>query len=354
MTWLAILALLSGTCHSWRVLSPSTEITSQLSSHVTTSNWTFVIEGSADVVVDDGSLLRQLPGLPEAQLYQYLYTGVDRLLPQIPPHFTVAACHQAVDAISEWALAAILDWTINLAAADHAMRRCAWDNKSSADCASASRINHRQLKGQVLGILGYGHIGSGIASRAAAFGMKIIGTTLHPPAEPPSPLAWLGGAQDAGKLVEQADFVVVCVPDVPSTLGMVNAALIKQMKPDSVLINIASARVIDQAALYNALRAGAIGGAVLDTWWNRDWRNASATGEASWPSAFRFDLLNREANASRVVMDPTMSSHTNESDLLAIQQAAANLDAFARGLPLNDIVRNSSSISAQMIPPVAN
>ena len=190
--------------------------------------------------------------------------------------------------------------------------------------------------------MGYGHIGAGIATRAAAFGMRIIGTTLQPSSTPPAPLSWLGGNGDNARLASEADFLVVCVPDTPATLGLVDRAMLGHMKSEGVLVNIASARVLDEAALYDALYRGSIGGAVLDTWWNRDWRNASATGTASWPSKYRFDLLEQVPDASRVVIDPTISAHTNESDQLALKEAAANLDLFAHGEPLNNIVKNAT------------
>lgn len=313
---------------------------------MTTSNWTFQPYDSQDklsgidVVVDDASLIDALPEISSAQVYQYLFTGVDRFLPRIPSWFLVTNVHQAVDSISEYVLAAMLDFTLDLATSDRAMRACAWNNESSSNCGT--RKMHKQLKGQTVGILGYGHIGAGVAVRAAAFGMRVIGTTLHPPAVPPAPLVWLGSDEDNLKLAAEADFVVVCLPDTPSTLGLVDAEFLSTMTSSSVLVNIASARVVDEAALYATLRQGAIAGAALDTWWNRAWRDENATGEDSWPSHFRFDILADTPGAARVIMDPTISAHTNESFQLALSQAAANLDLFARGEPLANVVRNQT------------
>eukprot|EP00928_Gymnodinium_smaydae_P038357 TRINITY_DN26479_c0_g1_i1.p1 TRINITY_DN26479_c0_g1~~TRINITY_DN26479_c0_g1_i1.p1 ORF type:complete len:376 (+),score=43.22 TRINITY_DN26479_c0_g1_i1:87-1214(+) len=350
---LVALALGARLTTGWTVLTPDNKTALQLASLVTTSNWTFCsgdVFTAVDIIVDKATLIAELPRFREAQVYQYLLTGVDRFLPQIPAWMTVTNVHQAVDAISEYVLAAMLDFTIDLARADRDMRSCAWDNKSSAGCGS--QANHRQLKGQTVGILGYGHIGEGVAVRAAAFGMRIVGTTSHPPSEPPPYLDWLGSDADNLRLAAEADFVVVCVPDTPSTLGLVDAKFLATMKASAVLVNIASARVVEEEALYESLRLGAIAGAVLDTWWNRAWRDEGASGQATWPSKFRFDLLQNYPGAGRVLMDPTISAQTDESSRHALVQAAANLDRFARGVALANVVRNRTLASEARDTPV--
>ena len=343
---------------AWSALIGDATTAAQLQGALATgSNWTFVVRDDSssgarmppgiDVVVGSGShpmlsvLVPPLPaGRPPPRLYQYLYTGVDRLLPQIPAALTVCNVHQAADAIAEYVMAGVLGWCVRLAAADAAMRACAWNGTSSAGCGAMP--THRQAKGQTIGVLGYGHIGEGIATRAAAFGMRVIGTTLDPPAAPPPPLAWLGSDANNSRLVRESDFLVVAVPDVPATLSLVGAPLLEQMRATAVLINVASARVVDEAALHGALATGALGGAIVDTWWNRAWQDPGASGAASEPSAFRFDLL------PNVVMDATLSTHTAESAATALAEAAANLDAFARGQPLANIVRNGTQSSTTL------
>ena len=109
-----------------------------------------------------------------------------------------------------------------------------------------------------------GHIGEAIATRAAAFGMRVIATTLNPPAVPPPPLAWIGDDTQNPRLFSEADFLVVCTPLLSSTAGLVDAALLAKMSSEAVLINIARGAVVNEDDLYAALSAGSIGGAVLD------------------------------------------------------------------------------------------
>ena len=250
-------------------------------------------------------------------LYQFSFTGVpDDEIANVPSHFAVANCHQSSVAIAEYVLAATLEWTVQLRAMDARLRNCSWRSAPPGnDCTAAgARITHGQLSNRTIGILGYGHIGAAIASRAAAFGTRMIATTVDPPAEPPAPLAWIGDDSDNARLFAEADFVVgtsrlscnpldlaqcadpprtllpsrpnppltqcvlftsptppcgaVCTPLLNATRGLVDAALLAHMRRDAVLVNIARGPIVDEAALYAALSAGRIGGAILDVWWH--------------------------------------------------------------------------------------
>ena len=111
------------------------------------------------------------------------------------------------------------------------MRNCTWRTAPPGnDCvATHAHLTHRQLSNATIGILGYGHIGVAIAERAAAFGTRVIATTLDPPAQPPAPLAWIGDDSDNARLFAEADFVVVCTPLLNATRGLVDAALLEQL-----------------------------------------------------------------------------------------------------------------------------
>ena len=211
----------------------------------------------------------QLSGATSGQLYQYDYTGYPVAeLQSIPAQFTVANCHQSSIAIAEYVLAGMLQWVVKLPKMDAALRSCTWkEGPPGANC-SAAKMMHGQLSDMKLGILGYGNIGEAIAVRAAAFGMRIGATTLNPPQQPPAPLAWIGDDSMNPKLFAESDFVIVCTPLLPTTQGLVNATLLAQMSKRAVLVNIARGPVVQEKPLYDSLASGAIGGAILDVWWN--------------------------------------------------------------------------------------
>mmetsp|Transcript_16777 Transcript_16777/g.41300 ORF Transcript_16777/g.41300 Transcript_16777/m.41300 type:complete len:364 (-) Transcript_16777:262-1353(-) len=292
-----------------------------------------------DVAVVIESDLAILDKTPAAELYQYAFTGYNYTdLDTIPPWFTIANVHQSAVAISEYVLSSMLNHVINIQEMERNFRNCTWKTGPPGnDCPSVPF--HGQMNNLTVGIIGYGHIGEAIAVRSAAFGMTVIATTLNPPSTPPSPLEWIGDDSMNGKLCEQADFVVIACPLTPDTLGLFNETLLGSMKKTGVLINIARGPVVVEEALYNALKARAISGAVLDVWWNyHAWEKAGEYGPSSWPSSYRFDLLDN------VVMTPHSSSYTTESRQTAAKEIAENLDALALGKPLQNVVRNATRI----------
>jgi glyoxylate reductase len=120
------------------------------------------------------------------------------------------------------------------------------------------------VHGSTLGIVGFGRIGQAVARRAAGFGMPVLYAGRHR-AEPEVEAA-VGGASfvPLHELLARADFVSVHIPLGPATRHFIGAAELGRMKPTAILINTARGPVVDQAALYEALRDGVIGGAALD------------------------------------------------------------------------------------------
>ena len=111
-----------------------------------------------------------------------------------------------------------------------------------------------ELAGLVLGIVGYGAIGSRVAQRATAgFGMQVL---VHDPLHPDSlPLA---------ELAERVDVLTVHCPRTPETLGLVDAAVLARLRPRGYVINTAGGGIVEEAALVAALHAGRLAGAALD------------------------------------------------------------------------------------------
>eukprot|EP00316_Scyphosphaera_apsteinii_P023877 CAMPEP_0119320998 /NCGR_PEP_ID=MMETSP1333-20130426/54124_1 /TAXON_ID=418940 /ORGANISM="Scyphosphaera apsteinii, Strain RCC1455" /LENGTH=335 /DNA_ID=CAMNT_0007327853 /DNA_START=101 /DNA_END=1108 /DNA_ORIENTATION=- len=272
------------------------------------------------------------------KIYQYGWTGYPESdLPKIPADVTVCNCHQSSTPIAEYVMAAILNWNVKLVEQDQRMRNSCWTSAPPGNTCQQSRHVLRQTKNLTLGILGYGHIGKAIAQRASAFGMRIIATDKRAQIPPPTPLAWLGSDADNWRLVEESDFIVVALPLLNSTRGLVNAALLSHARNTSVLINIARGPIVEEEALYDALSTGTLAGAVIDVWWHSLHSIIPATfGPDSWPSAYRFDLLHN------VIMTPHDSGESAEAEQEALREIAANLDNFALGKPLQNVVRPAS------------
>lgn len=119
------------------------------------------------------------------------------------------------------------------------------------------------VHGATLGVAGFGRIGQAVARRAQGFGMTVL---YHDVAELPAEVTAPLGARYVGldELFERSDFLSIHVNLTPDTRHLVNAARLRQMRPTAILVNTSRGPVVDQAALFEALRDGVIAGAALD------------------------------------------------------------------------------------------
>ncbi|WP_274651296.1 D-2-hydroxyacid dehydrogenase [Paenibacillus humicola] len=125
----------------------------------------------------------------------------------------------------------------------------------------------RGLYGRTVGIAGMGHIGTELAVRAKAMGMRVLGYRRSA-GTPPSGVDRLF-FQERGEGLEdmlpECDFVVLALPLSNATHHLIGERELALMKPSACIINMARGAVVDEAALLSALRAGKLGGAGLDT-----------------------------------------------------------------------------------------
>lgn len=122
---------------------------------------------------------------------------------------------------------------------------------------------HRHLSDQTVGIVGLGAIGSEVARRAKAFGMRVIAVDPRRTDRPPE-VEWLRPPADLPALLGESDYVVIAAPHTPATTGMFGREQFLQMKPTGILINVGRGAIVKLDALGDALRAGRIAGAALD------------------------------------------------------------------------------------------
>lgn len=283
------------------------------------------------MMVNASKLMGALDRLPNGRLFQLAMTGYDKLnLSIIPSRFAICNVHNSGTAIPEYVVSGILLWNTRLPQIDAQFRRCAFDSGAQGQDCGRPPV-HGEARGQTVGIIGYGTLGSGVAVRAAALGMRVVAVTSPAPATLPLPLAWIGNDTMLSRLMREADFVIITCPLLPSTTNLVSPEMLSYMKPSSVLINVARGPIVDEAGLFRALETKKIGGAILDVWWQENYMNQTG----SW-SRFNFSAL------SNVWMTPHISYETNEAAIEGIVEVAANLDALARAEPLRNIVRNAT------------
>ncbi|MEM2926498.1 MAG: phosphoglycerate dehydrogenase [Candidatus Bathyarchaeia archaeon] len=120
----------------------------------------------------------------------------------------------------------------------------------------------RDVHGATLGIIGLGRVGSGVAKRASGFKMRILG---YDPYVKPERMRELGvEPSDLDTLLRESDVVTIHTPLTEETRGLIGAREIGLMKDGSYLINTARGAIVDEKALYEALRTGKLAGAGLD------------------------------------------------------------------------------------------
>ncbi|MEE8595200.1 MAG: phosphoglycerate dehydrogenase [Gemmatimonadota bacterium] len=156
---------------------------------------------------------------------------------------------------AELAFALLLATARRVAEADRSVREGRWDRKA---------LRGRQLQGNTLGVIGAGRIGTEVARRAHAFGMRILAYDPYLSAERAADERIERVELD--ELLERADFVTVHVPLTEQTRGMIGVAEIGRMKPAAILINAARGGIVDERALAVALEQRKLGGAALDVY----------------------------------------------------------------------------------------
>ena len=118
------------------------------------------------------------------------------------------------------------------------------------------------LAGRRVCVVGLGTLGRGVAARADALGMDVVGVKRTP--TPVDHVRRVHPATELRAAIEDAKFVVVAVPLTDGTEGLVGEPELAAMREDAVLVNVARGPVVDEDALIEALRGGDIGGAALD------------------------------------------------------------------------------------------
>jgi D-3-phosphoglycerate dehydrogenase len=155
------------------------------------------------------------------------------------------------DAVAELAIGGMLAMLRNFAFLDRTTRAGKWERS----------VGHT-LRGRVLGLVGFGAIARYVAKLARAFDAEVLAFDSCPDEAAARDLGVRFVPLDA--LLAASDVVSLHVPATPETKNLINSATLARMKPGAILINTARGAVVDEAALFGALKSGRLSGAVLD------------------------------------------------------------------------------------------
>ena len=184
--------------------------------------------------------------------------GVDNIAVDTATELGIAVTYvpdYCVDEVSDHVMALLLAWNRRIVLFDRSVKTTGWGSLG---------LNMRmmRLRGKRLGIIGFGRIGRAVCAKAFAFGFEALTCDPHVAAD----VAAQHGAKmvDMPTLLKESDFVTVHSPLTPETKNLIGKAELDAMKPEAFLINAARGPLIDEDALYEALKEGRIAGAGLD------------------------------------------------------------------------------------------
>jgi D-3-phosphoglycerate dehydrogenase / 2-oxoglutarate reductase len=159
-----------------------------------------------------------------------------------------------VEEVAEHAMALILASARKIPFYDRQVREGEWSVPSGKPIF--------RLSGKTLGLVGFGNIARQVATRAAAFGMRVV---FSDPFVAAGRHGVPGEKIEFDALLRDADIISVHPPLTPQTRGIIGDSAFAMMKPSAMLINVARGPIVDTAALLRALDAKRIAGCALDT-----------------------------------------------------------------------------------------
>lgn len=231
------------------------------------------------------------------------------------PEIALHNLHHNAAPVAEMTVALLLAAGKRLLPFDRSLREHRWLPRHGAN-------EGLLLEGKTVLILGYGAIGRRVARICQAMGMRALATRRQQvPAEENGVLIFGPGALH--RLLPQANALIVCLPMTEDTEGLIGGRELALLPPDAILVNVGRGPVVQEQALYEALRDGRLRAAGLDVWYNYPEERDGRTPVA--PANFPFhDLEN-------VVMSPHRAGGSDDTERLRLEHLARTLRAAARG-----------------------
>ena len=248
-----------------------------------------------------------LEDLPNLEMVACTSTGYDEFdIEDVKKHGVRVSSSPELTAVdvADMAMALMLGAARRLTWAERYVRSGQWIIDGKAPLT-------RRVTGKKVGVVGLGAIGREFAERAAGFKMDI--SYQGPRKKDDVPYRYYA---DPVAMARDVDFLVVACIGGPTTVGVVNAEVLKALGPDGIVVNVARGTCIDGPALLGALRNGTIGGAGLDC----------HPMEPADPKIYE--------GLENVVLTPHFGSGTPDTRLDMSNLAIANLLAYFAGKPL--------------------
>lgn len=216
-----------------------------------------------------------------------------------------------------------LTWALILAA----VRRVPQEDRSTRDGRWQTSVG-AGLHGKTLGVIGLGRLGPQVAAIGRAFGMRLVAWSQNLTAERAAASEAELVTKDA--LLAQSDVVTIHLKLSARTMGLIGAADLRRMKRTAYLVNTSRGPIVEERALIDVLRSGAIAGAALDVY-----------DEEPLPRGHPFLSLDN------VVLTPHLGYVTRENYEVFYRGAAEDVAGFLRGAPVRVLNREVLTSAAR-------
>ncbi|HHY55658.1 MAG TPA: hydroxyacid dehydrogenase [Chloroflexi bacterium] len=254
------------------------------------------------------------------------YAGVSpemQTLLQQYPQIALHNLHYNDVATAEFALALLFAAAKFIVPLDRLLRQGDWRQRYGG---APSLL----LSGRRVLILGYGAIGRQIAPLCQALGMQVNGVRRHPPTQPVERGVTVHAVSELHALLPATDILICVLPQTPETVGLIGAAELALLPQGAVVVNVGRGPVIDEAALYAALRSGHLAAAGIDVWYV--YPHGEEERAHTLPSHFPFHELDN------VVLSPHRGGWLEAAEERRLQELATLLTAAANGQPMPNLV----------------
>ena len=220
---------------------------------------------------------------------------------------------------AEHAIAMMMSLTRNIPQGTLSMKAGRWDKKL---------LQGREVYSKILGIIGFGKIGSIVADRAKGLRMKVV---VYDPFVAPEQIEKAGfDSVTLDELYQRSDYISVHVPKIKETTGLLNKAAFDKMKEGVMIVNCARGGIVDEDDLHEAMQSGKVAGAALDVF------QAEPPGECR---LFKLD---------RIICTPHLGASTREAQTnVAVAVAQQIIDYLINGTIINAV--NVPSVAGDLL-----
>ena len=282
--------------------------------------------GDAEVIASGRVPTEYIQKASKLRMIQSFGAGIDKIdLDAVRRHGGIIVCNSHINSaeVAEYAISLMLAVAKNIIPSDRELRDGNWIHRWGGP------VPNIEIRGKKVLIIGLGHIGTDIAKRLKSFEVNITAATHSGTSRNTGFVDQVVSINDVQTHVEDSDFVVLSLPLTEESKGLVNKDFLSWMKPTSILVNVSRGQIVDEVALYEALKEKRIHGAGIDVWWRypTKWR-----GRAIPPADVPFHELDN------IVISPHRAAYSENLDRDLYQFAGENILRFIRGeTPLNII-----------------